>query len=115
MSTGQSPETPLAGPLVTASLLIGFGMGGFIDGILLHQLLQWHQMISAILPPVDYLSKSVNMFWDGVFHVFTWIFTAIGIGVLWNALTRKDTLRSVPVFWGGLILGWGVFNTMDSV
>ena len=28
-------------------MLLGVGVGGFVDGILLHQILQWHHMISA--------------------------------------------------------------------
>ena len=31
-----------------AGLLLGFAMGGFFDGILLHQILQWHHLLSAI-------------------------------------------------------------------
>jgi uncharacterized membrane protein len=27
-----------------AGLLIGIGMGGFVDGIVLHQIAQWHNM-----------------------------------------------------------------------
>lgn len=104
-----------SGPLVAASTLLGFGMGGFIDGIVLHQILQWHQMISAILPPDTLLKKSINMFWDGIFHAFTWTFTAIGIWLLWKVLNREDVKRSAPVFWGGLLLGWGIFNAMDSI
>lgn len=35
-------------PFSTASIVTGIGIGGFIDGILLHQLLQWHQILSNI-------------------------------------------------------------------
>ena len=27
-----------------AGILIGIGMGGFVDGIVLHQIAQWHNM-----------------------------------------------------------------------
>jgi uncharacterized membrane protein len=27
-------------------LLLGIGLGGFFDGIVLHQILQWHHMLS---------------------------------------------------------------------
>lgn len=38
---------PLAG-----GLLLGLGLGGFFDGIILHQVLQWHHMLtSAGFPP----------------------------------------------------------------
>ena len=28
-------------------VLLGVGLGGFVDGILLHQLLQWHHMLTS--------------------------------------------------------------------
>ena len=28
-------------------IVIGVGLGGFVDGILLHQILQWHHMLSS--------------------------------------------------------------------
>ena len=33
-------------PLVTAGTVLGIGMGGFVDGILFHQILQLHNMLS---------------------------------------------------------------------
>jgi Predicted membrane protein (DUF2243) len=34
-----------------AGMLIGSGMGGFVDGIMLHQMAQWHNMLSNVIPP----------------------------------------------------------------
>jgi uncharacterized membrane protein len=30
--------------------MLGFAFGGFFDGILLHQVLQWHHLLSGIGP-----------------------------------------------------------------
>jgi uncharacterized membrane protein len=30
----------------TAGILLGIGLGGFVDGIALHQIFQWHNMLS---------------------------------------------------------------------
>ncbi len=38
-------------PLIAAGTLMGIGMGGFVDGILFHQIFQIHNMLSAKLPP----------------------------------------------------------------
>ncbi len=103
------------GPLISAGAVIGFGMGGFVDGIVLHQILQWHQMISNILPPDTLDAKTINMFWDGIFHVATWLATAIGIALLWRALRTPDVPRSPILMWGALLFGWGLFNLLDSV
>lgn len=102
-------------PLLTTAMILGIGIGGFIDGIALHQILQWHEMLSAKLPPTNYINKSVNMFWDGVFHAFTLLVTMVGIVLLWRLLFRKDINRSGYLFSGGLLIGWGVFNVIEGV
>ena len=35
------------GFLVSAGILFGLGLGGFFDGIVLHQVLQWHHMLTS--------------------------------------------------------------------
>ena len=49
-------------PLVAAGILLGAGLGGFVDGILLHQILQWHNMLSGQLPPDTLVRAKVNMY-----------------------------------------------------
>jgi len=44
-----------------AGVMIGLGMGGFVDGILLHQIAQWHNMGSAILLPTTMEAMHTNM------------------------------------------------------
>jgi len=36
-------------PLIAAGIFLGLGLGGFVDGILLHQILQWHHMLSNVM------------------------------------------------------------------
>jgi uncharacterized membrane protein len=103
-----------AAPVAVAGTLLGLGMGGFVDGIVLHQLLQWHQMTSNHIPAVTLTAKNVNMFWDGIFHVATWGLTACGIAALWRLSGRMDVLRSSRVLLGSALLGWGAFNLIDS-
>ena len=39
--------------LLTAGVVIGIGLGGFIDGIALHQILQWTQSaVTAVQPRI---------------------------------------------------------------
>lgn len=102
-------------PLTAAATVIGMGVGGFIDGIVLHQILQWHEMLSNRIPPTTYVTKSVNMFWDGIFHAFTLIVTMVGVVLLWNLLKRKDIDRSGNLLTGGLLLGWGIFNLLEGI
>lgn len=102
-------------PLIAAGTLLGVGMGGFADGIVFHQLLQLHNMLSARRPVVDLVSAEVNMFWDGLFHAFTWATTALGLAWLWRAGARPDVPWSSRTFAGSLALGWGLFNLVEGV
>lgn len=105
-------KTPV--PLFSAALILGIGLGGFIDGIVLHQILQWHEMISARLPPTTYVAKSVNMFWDGIFHAVTLLVVIVGVVMLWKLLQRNNINRSGNVLAGGLLAGWGLFNIVEG-
>ena len=102
-------------PLTAAATVLGIGIGGFIDGILFHQILQWHEMISNKIPPVTYITKSVNMFWDGIFHAFTLLVTITGIILLWKLLKRKNIDHSGNLLIGGLLLGFGLFNLLEGI
>jgi uncharacterized membrane protein len=98
-----------------ASLLIGIGMGGFVDGIVLHQITQWHNMLSNIVPPHTMNDMRVNMTWDGLFHALTWIITLVGILLLRSATYAGTAIPSFQAFTGQLIMGWGVFNVVEGI
>ncbi|UQA60229.1 DUF2243 domain-containing protein [Polyangium aurulentum] len=102
-------------PLIAAGNLLGVGMGGFLDGILFHQVLQLHGMLTARRPKDSLVNMQINMFWDGMFHVFTWVVTALGIYLLWRAAQRRDVVWSGRTLVGGMSLGWGMFNLVEGV
>ncbi|MEJ7681197.1 MAG: DUF2243 domain-containing protein [Segetibacter sp.] len=102
-------------PLTAAATVLGIGIGGFIDGIVFHQILQWHEMISNKIPPVTYIAKSVNMFWDGIFHAFTLMVTITGVILLWKLLRRNNVDHSGNLLTGGLLLGCGLFNLLEGL
>lgn len=107
-------------PLVTAGTLLGVGLGGFVDGIVFHQILQLHNMLSAKYPKVGVdaqmalVNAEINMFWDGLFHAFTWATTALGLALLWRA-AQSGVRLSTRTFVGSLSLGWGLFNLVEGV
>jgi uncharacterized membrane protein len=112
-STGNPIPSPV--PLTTASMVLGIGMGGFIDGIVLHQILQVHEMLSNRVAATDYTGKSINMFWDGIFHFFCLIVVLVGIVLMWKLLSAKNVDRSGRLLAGGLLLGWGLFNIVEGI
>src|SRR5690606_37609047 len=90
-------------PFVCAALILGIGLGGFADGILLHQVMQWHEMLSNKIIPDNLLHKSVNMFWDGIFHSFTLIITITGVYLLWKVLHNRTAVTTASQLTGGML------------
>ena len=102
-------------PLVAAGTFLGIGLGGFVDGIVFHQILQLHNMLTGRYEKSTIANVEINMFWDGMFHAFTWIMTVIGIALLWRAGKRAGVPWSVKSFVGSLFLGWGLFNLVEGI
>lgn len=102
-------------PLTTASIVLGIGFGGFVDGIVLHQILQAHEMLSNKVAATNYVGKSVNMFWDGIFHAFCLVVAMTGVVLLWRLMLRNDVDRSGRLLIAGLLLGWGIFNLVEGI
>ncbi len=103
-------------PLIIAGILLGIGLGGFVDGIVFHQILQWHHMLtSAGYPATSLGNLEVNTLWDGLFHATTWVMTALGLALLWRAGRRPDVPWSTPTFVGTLAMGWGLFNLVEGI
>jgi uncharacterized membrane protein len=102
-------------PLTTASIVLGIGFGGFVDGILFHQILQVHEMLSNKIATTSYIGKSVNMFWDGIFHAFCLIVSIVGLILLWKLMLRNDVDRSGNLLAAGLLFGWGIFNLVEGI
>ena len=117
----QEDGTVAAGRLsrnqVAAGLLLGIGFGGFVDGIVLHQILQWHHMLTNTgNHPADTVSGlETNTVADGLFHATTWILLACGVVLLrraWAAGERGPSLRALV---GTMLAGWGLFNLVEGV
>jgi len=102
-------------PAVAAALALGIGLGGFFDGVLFHQILQIHNMLSGWLPVTSLAAAKVNMVWDGLFHAAVWTITLIGVVLLWRAAARGDVLFRARDLVGGLLLGWGLFNLIEGL
>ena len=90
--------------------VLGFALGGFFDGILLHQILQWHHLLS-LAPGVDSLRGQV--LWDGYFHALMYVIAAVGLWGLWRAHRRGDFDGSA--LFGALLVGFGLWHMIDGV
>jgi len=100
---------------VSAGILFGLGLGGFFDGIVLHQLLQWHHMLSSWYPVNSLENLELNTFWDGIFHASTYLFVIAGLFILWRTAKRRHLYWSSDLLIGSILLGFGVFNTVEGL
>lgn len=114
----ESTATGRGGPAfpISAGILLGLGIGGFFDGIVLHQILQWHHMLSSAGYPPDRLHNlQVNTLWDGLFHALTYLFVTLGLALLWRAARRTHIAWSSKLLVGTLLLGFGIFNVVEGI
>jgi len=93
-------------------LTLGFGLGGLADGIVLHHVLQWHNLVSDVVARDSLAGLERNVFWDGVFHLATLALLLAGAVLLW----RADAGRVPAARVAGLVLvGWGAFHAVDQL
>jgi uncharacterized membrane protein len=98
-------------------LLLGVGLGGFLDGIVLHQVLQWHHMLTAegCCPARTVAGLQDNTLADGLFHVSTWLALVVATAAMVRQWQRA---RDAPPWrWvvGLALAGWGAFNVVEGV
>lgn len=101
---------------IPAGVLLGLGLGGFFDGIVLHQILQWHHMVtSAGYPPDTVENLMINTSLDGLFHAAAYIFVVLGLVTLWRTGRHGDFPWSGAAMLGSLLIGFGLFNLVEGV
>src|SRR3954447_9450875 len=108
----RSHRTSLTAP----GIVLGLGLGGFLDGIVLHQIVQWHNMLSSTdrWPATTLEGMEANMRADGLFHAATWLLVVLGVWMLWRAM-RDGTGGSGQALVGWMLAGWGIFNLVEGI
>ncbi len=99
----------------TAGVLFGLGLGGFFDGIVLHQLLQWHHMLSQWYPPTTVENLRINTLWDGIFHSTTYLFVVVALYLFWRAARTRRLYGSARLLVGTVLIGFGAFNVVEGL
>ncbi|WP_274364340.1 DUF2243 domain-containing protein [Paenibacillus thermotolerans] len=89
-------------------LILGFGLLGAVDGIVFHQLLQWHSVYMGTHRHGQIVS-------DGLFHAFTVIALVAGSFVLWKGGLPSGIRNRWAVLWGNILMGGGVFNVVEGI
>ena len=104
-------------PPLLPSLLLGIGLGGFVDGIVLHQILQWHHLLTAegCCSSTNVGGLEDNTLADGFFHLATWLAVVAGTIAATRAWQRGELAPPWRAHFGGLLLGWGGFNVIEGL
>ncbi|GAB1578583.1 hypothetical protein BPNSA17_34160 [Bordetella petrii] len=79
-ATAPHPATPGASSkgFDWATYSLGFALSGFFDGILLHQVLQWHHLLSGLRTGA-FADLRVQVMADGLFHAGMYVIAAMGL------------------------------------
>jgi uncharacterized membrane protein len=96
---------------------LGLGLGGFVDGIVLHQILQWHHMLSATAgnPSDTVAGLETNTLADGFFHLATWLLVTAATLMIVRAWQRGELAPPWRAHFGMLLAGWGTFNLVEGL
>jgi uncharacterized membrane protein len=90
------------------SAVLGFSLGGIFDGILLHQILQWHHLLSSVGGDLRF-----QVLWDGYFHALMYLLAALALFGLWRVPCDRQ-----PAGWsivGAALVGFGLWHLLDAV
>lgn len=112
----MSAPAAVAAPPRSPALLMGVGLGGFIDGIVLHQVFQWHHMLSDTdgNPMTTVSGLEANTLADGFFHLATWLLVATAMVLTVRAWRRGELAPPWRAHFGMLLVGWGAFNLVEG-
>lgn len=95
---------------------LGVAFSMFFDGIVLHQLLQWHHLASHTHPPRNLSNLQFNTLLDGLFHAGAWVVALWGVWMLIQNAKRGTFLHAPrPLLVGAFIAGWGAFNVIENI
>jgi uncharacterized membrane protein len=94
-------------------LLLGLGLGGFIDGIVMHQILQWHHLLTGTGGQPDRLEA--NTLADGFFHLVTWVIVLAATVVTVKAWQDGRLAPPWRLHAGMLLVGWGAFSLVEGL
>ncbi|MGJ9420312.1 DUF2243 domain-containing protein [Massilia sp. CMS3.1] len=96
-----------------AGYLLGFALGGFFDGILLHQILQWHHLLSLVTR-APFQDIRVQILADGFFHLLMYVLALAGLWKLWKGRhhVSGDGERLLPA---NAAIGFGAWHILDGI
>ncbi len=72
-------------------------------------------MLSSWYPITTMEILELNTFWDGVFHLATYLFVLAELFILWRSARRKHFQWSTRELVGLILVGFGLFNLIEGI
>lgn len=97
-----------------AGYCIGFALGGFFDGILLHQILQWHHLLSSV-GGTRFSDLRIQVLADGLFHAAMYAIAIVGI---WNLVRARHVFvlkNADRLLAANAMIGFGAWHIVDGI
>ncbi|WP_158044079.1 DUF2243 domain-containing protein [Skermanella pratensis] len=112
--SAKRSSVPFSPSFRWAGYLLGFAFGGFFDGILLHQILQWHHLLSGLDSPA-LADIQVQILADGLFHLAMYAVAGAGLWLLWRTRREFGGDGADRLLFGTFLIGFGVWHIVDAV
>jgi len=104
-------------PFVISGIVLGMGLAGFFDGIVLHQILQWHHLVCVTEhcrpTSIEHLERQNTQ--DGYFHLAMLLLTTVGSYRVFRTASRPDVPRDANAILGPVLCGAGLFNFVEGL
>lgn len=94
--------------LLIAGGIIGLGIMGLVDGIVFHQLLEWHHVVHGHNHRMDLIS-------DGIFNLAVTIIVLYGVIRVFQHARRDELSSSWTFYICGMLIGAGIFNLAEGL
>jgi uncharacterized membrane protein len=94
--------------LYLSGFILGLGILGAVDGIVFHQLLQWHHL-------VDHPNHPFEIFSDGIFNTLVAVLLVSGGIKIFLDFRKNQLSNNSRVFFGALLTGGGAFNLLEGL
>jgi uncharacterized membrane protein len=114
MNRDPISSTMGSGRLRTAGFLLGFALAGFFDAILLHQVLQWHHLLTEMQSD-PFHDRSVQILADGLLDLLMYVIAAAGLWLLWSARREFAEPGADRLLLARGLIGFGVWHMLDGL
>jgi len=95
--------------------LFGIGLAALFDVLVFHLIFQTHHVLSNWYDPHTHAGLRQNIYYDGLFALVMLGVMLVGAGAVWWTINGRRRPLSTLALVGSILVGMGLFNTVDGV